>query len=123
MTFLDNKGGSLKEGVTGGKTDNTIRTVRVKREAEEAGTGRVIIQEAVLTYSIDKEYRKGVHHFETLRLRRQKILEGAFVVSLVTVAVAKAFLIFEYFKSLELFIEDASSKMRACLDKYTGNLL
>lgn len=123
MTFLDNKGGSLKEGVTGGKADNTIRTVRVKREAEEAGTGRVIIQEAVLTYSIDKEYRKGVHHFETLRLRRQKILEGAFVVSLVTVAVAKAFLIFEYFKSLELFIEDASSKMRACLDKYTGNLL
>lgn len=123
MTFLDNKGGSLKEGVTGGKADNTIRTVRVKREAEEAGAGRVIIQEAVLTYSIDKEYRKGVHHFETLRLRRQKILEGAFVVSLVTVAVAKAFLIFEYFKSLELFIEDASSKMRACLDKYTGNLL
>lgn len=123
MTFLDNKGGSLKEGVTGGKADNTIRTVRVKREAEEAGTGRVIIQEAMLTYSIDKEYRKGVHHFETLRLRRQKILEGAFVVSLVTVAVAKAFLIFEYFKSLELFIEDASSKMRACLDKYTGNLL
>lgn len=123
MTFLDNKGGSLKEGVTGGKADNTIRTVRVKREAEEAGTGRVIIQEAVLTYSIDKEYRKGVHHFETLRLRRQKILEGAFVVSLVIVAVAKAFLIFEYIKSLELFIEDASSKMRACLDKYTGNLL
>ena len=28
----------------------------------------------------DKEYRKGVHWLETLRLRRAKILEGAFQV-------------------------------------------
>lgn len=30
----------------------------------------------------DKEYRKGVHWLETLRLRRTKILEAAYTVSL-----------------------------------------
>lgn len=79
MTFLDNKGGSLKEGVTGGKSDSAIKTVRAKREADEAGmfsTG----EKGMYAHfpSVDKEYRKGVHHFETLRLRRHKILEGAF---------------------------------------------
>lgn len=28
----------------------------------------------------DKEYRKGIHWLETLRIRRIKILEGAFTV-------------------------------------------
>lgn len=37
MTFLDNKGGSLKEGVSGSKSDAAIRSVRAKREADEAG--------------------------------------------------------------------------------------
>ena len=37
MTFLDNKGGSIKEGVAGGRGDMAVRTVRAKREADEAG--------------------------------------------------------------------------------------
>ena len=37
MTFLDNKGGTLKDGVSGSRGDAAIRTVRAKREADEAG--------------------------------------------------------------------------------------
>ena len=33
-----------------------------------------------LKFIPDKEYRKGVHWLETLRLRRTKILEGAYAV-------------------------------------------
>jgi Rho GTPase-activating protein 12/27 len=61
MTFLD-KGGN-KDSL-GGRSDNALRLVRAKREADEA----------------DKEYRKAVHWLETLRLRRIKILEGAYKV-------------------------------------------
>ncbi|KAL5495565.1 hypothetical protein ACEPAI_1028 [Sanghuangporus weigelae] len=88
MTFLDNKGGSLKEGVTGGKGDTAVRSVRAKREADEA----------------DKEYRKGIHWLETLRLRRSKILEGAF-------------------QSLELFIDESALQIKNALEKYTANML
>ncbi|EJD04273.1 uncharacterized protein FOMMEDRAFT_146262 [Fomitiporia mediterranea MF3/22] len=88
MTFLDNKGGSLKEGVSGSKGDMAVRSVRAKREADEA----------------DKEYRKGVHWLETLRLRRSKILEGAF-------------------QSLELFIDEAATQLKTVLEKYTANAL
>ena len=38
MNFLDNKGGSLKEGVAGARGDQAIRSVRAKREADEAGS-------------------------------------------------------------------------------------
>lgn len=38
MTFLD-KGGNLKDG---GRSDNALRTVRAKREADDAGTYRWI---------------------------------------------------------------------------------
>ncbi|KAI0651503.1 hypothetical protein C8Q79DRAFT_39833 [Trametes meyenii] len=58
MTFLD-KGGNIKDG---GRSDNALRSVRAKREADEA----------------DKEYRKAVHWLETLRIRRVKILESGF---------------------------------------------
>ncbi len=61
MTFLD-KGGS-KDSM-GGRSDNALRAVRAKREADDA----------------DKEYRKAVHWLETLRLRRAKILESAYKV-------------------------------------------
>ncbi|THH11784.1 hypothetical protein EW145_g435 [Phellinidium pouzarii] len=85
MTFLDNKGGA---GASGAKGDLAIRTVRAKREADEA----------------DKEYRKGVHWLETLRIRRFKILEGAF-------------------QSLEIFIDESSNKTKSAFDKYLGNLV
>ncbi|PPQ63698.1 hypothetical protein CVT24_004278 [Panaeolus cyanescens] len=58
--FLD-KGGSVKDTLAG-RENQALRTVRAKREADEA----------------DKEYRKGVHWLETLRLRRTKILESGF---------------------------------------------
>ncbi|GBE78437.1 RhoGAP-domain-containing protein [Sparassis crispa] len=59
ITFLD-KGGNAKE--TLGRSDNALRSVRAKREADEA----------------DKEYRKAVHWLETLRLRRIKLLEAGY---------------------------------------------
>lgn len=47
----------------GGKPENhSLRSVRAKREADEA----------------DKEYRKAVHYAETLRLRKTKILEAGY---------------------------------------------
>ncbi|OBZ79225.1 Protein LAS1 [Grifola frondosa] len=61
MTFLD-KSGNVKESLGGGRSDNALRSVRAKREADEA----------------DKEYRKAVHWLETLRLRRVKILESGY---------------------------------------------
>jgi hypothetical protein len=61
ITFLDK--GVAKDGL-GGRSDNALRSVRAKREAEEA----------------DKEYRKGVHWLETLRLRRIKTLESGYKV-------------------------------------------
>ncbi|KAH8120524.1 hypothetical protein DFH11DRAFT_1560466 [Phellopilus nigrolimitatus] len=88
MTFLDNRGGSLKDNVAGVRGDVAIRTVKAKREADEA----------------DKEYRKGIHWLETLRIRRSKILEGAF-------------------KSLELFIDESSNKMKSFLERYTANMM
>ncbi|KAA1468463.1 RhoGAP-domain-containing protein [Dentipellis sp. KUC8613] len=61
MTFLD-KTAAAKDGMGGRSTENSLRSVRAKREADEA----------------DKEYRKAVHWNETLRLRRVKILESAY---------------------------------------------
>ncbi|KAF8898486.1 hypothetical protein BD779DRAFT_1430902 [Infundibulicybe gibba] len=83
--FLD-KGGSVKDGI-GGRGDQALRTVRAKREADEA----------------DKEYRKGVHWLETLRLRRTKILEAGY-------------------KSLEMFVEESSLTLKKILEKYTDNM-
>jgi len=85
MTFLD-KSGTVKE--TLGRSENTaLRGVRAKREADEA----------------DREYRKGVHWLETLRLHRAKILEGAY-------------------KSLELFVHDYSTAVKDALIKYSDNM-
>ncbi|KAJ3826239.1 hypothetical protein F5880DRAFT_129242 [Lentinula raphanica] len=61
MGFLD-KSGSVKESLGGRENNNALRTVRAKRELEEA----------------DKEYRKAVYWLETLRLRRTKILESGY---------------------------------------------
>ncbi|KAI0735515.1 hypothetical protein C8Q76DRAFT_611686 [Earliella scabrosa] len=79
MTFLDRDGA---------RNDNTLRQVRAKREADEA----------------DKEYRKGVHFLETLRIRRVKILESGF-------------------KSLEAFVRESSETMKKALEVYTDSLV
>ncbi|EIW64964.1 RhoGAP-domain-containing protein [Trametes versicolor FP-101664 SS1] len=83
MTFLD-KGGNVKDG---GRSENALRSVRAKREADEA----------------DKEYRKGVHWLETLRIRRVKIIESGF-------------------KSLESFVRDSAATVKKVLEVYTDNL-
>ncbi|TFK93518.1 RhoGAP-domain-containing protein [Polyporus arcularius HHB13444] len=78
MTFLDRDGT---------RSDNALRQVRAKREADEA----------------DKEYRKGVHWLETLRLRRVKIIESGF-------------------KSLESFVRESSDSLRKVLEVYSDSL-
>ncbi|KZT06270.1 RhoGAP-domain-containing protein [Laetiporus sulphureus 93-53] len=85
MTFLD-KGGNMKD--LAGRSDNALRSVRAKREAEEA----------------DKEYRRGVHWLETLRLRRVKILESGY-------------------NSLESFIRESADTVKSTLMKYTDNMI
>lgn len=83
--FLD-KGASGKDGL-GSRENQALRTVRAKRDADEA----------------DREYRKGVHWLETLRLRRTKILESGY-------------------KSLEMFVEESSMVVKKALEKYTDNM-
>ncbi|KAI8983411.1 hypothetical protein BD414DRAFT_81407 [Trametes punicea] len=83
MTFLD-KGGNVRDG---GRSDNALRSVRAKREAEEA----------------DKEYRKGVHWLETLRIRRVKLLESGF-------------------KSVESFVRESSETVKKAIEVYIDNL-
>ena len=41
----------------------------------------ILGQKLVIIQYLDKEYRKGVHWLETLRLRRTKILENGYKVS------------------------------------------
>ncbi|KIJ21430.1 hypothetical protein PAXINDRAFT_164934 [Paxillus involutus ATCC 200175] len=86
ITFLD-KGATVKETL-GVRTENSaLRAVRSKREADEA----------------DKEYRKGVHWLETLRLRRTKIVESAYT-------------------SLQNFVCEYSSTVKSVLEKYIDNM-
>ncbi|KAI0963113.1 hypothetical protein AcW1_000286 [Taiwanofungus camphoratus] len=85
MTFLD-KGGNMKDLAS--RSDNALRSVRAKREAEEA----------------DKDYRKGIHWLETLRLRRMKITESGY-------------------NSLESFIRESAETVKAALQKYSDNLI
>lgn len=81
MTFLD-KGGNMKD--LAGRSDNALRSVRAKREADEAGVlpfDVIYLCTVLHVPTQDKEYRKGVHWLETLRLRRVKILESGYKVS------------------------------------------
>lgn len=55
---------SMRDGF-GDRNNTAMKGVRAKREAEEA----------------DKEYRKGVHWLETLRLRRATIIRSGYTVS------------------------------------------
>ncbi|THV06112.1 RhoGAP-domain-containing protein [Dendrothele bispora CBS 962.96] len=84
--FLE-KSGTVKENFGGARETHALRTVRAKRELEEA----------------NKEYRKGVHWLETLRLRRVKTLESGY-------------------NSLLLFVEECSTVVKLALEKYTDNM-
>ncbi|SJL04121.1 uncharacterized protein ARMOST_07481 [Armillaria ostoyae] len=52
----------------------------------------------------DKEYRRGVHWLETLRLRRTKTLESGY-------------------NSLSTFVEESSAAVKKALEKYTDNMI
>ncbi|KAF5336909.1 hypothetical protein D9611_003445 [Ephemerocybe angulata] len=82
--LLDKRG--APDGL-GSRENQALRTVRAKREADEA----------------DKDYRKGIHWLETLRLRRTKILEGGY-------------------KSLEMFVEESAIVVKRALERYSDNL-
>lgn len=79
ITLLDKEGGIRGSGRN---ADVALRSVRAKREAEEAGADNIkgpLISFAEL--GPDKDYRRAVHWLETLRIRRVKILEGGYNVS------------------------------------------
>ncbi|KAF9786030.1 RhoGAP-domain-containing protein [Thelephora terrestris] len=60
ITFLDK--GSAKEALRGGSDRDPLRSVRAKREADEA----------------DVQYRNAVHWCETLRLNREKTIQAGY---------------------------------------------
>lgn len=82
-TLIETKGG------VGGnpKGEIALRGVRARRDADEA----------------DKEYRKGVHAMETLRLRREKILEAGYT-------------------SLETLVAETADLMVRVIERYSDNL-
>lgn len=69
----------------GGSQNNTaLRTVRAKRDLDEAGMQFFHITKGTVSHDdSDKEYRKGVHWLESLRLRRTKTLESGYKVCIV----------------------------------------
>lgn len=70
--------------------------------------------------SKDKEYRKGVHWLETLRLRRTKILKNGYMVSMSACACAT----YQVFRqSLEMFVAESAETMKKVLVKYTDNMV
>lgn len=74
MTFLDK--GAVKELGTRSGGD-ALRSVRAKREAEEAG--KLPLPTLLLSLIVlDAIYRKSVHWLETLRIRREKIVEAGY---------------------------------------------
>ncbi|OJA07951.1 hypothetical protein AZE42_05927 [Rhizopogon vesiculosus] len=87
ITFLD-KSGTVKESLGVRSENSALRAVRAKREADEA----------------DKEYRRGVHWLETLRLRRTRILTSGY-------------------KSLETFVYEYSTTVKSVLEKYLDNMV
>ncbi|KAM6498376.1 hypothetical protein JOM56_006324 [Amanita muscaria] len=87
MVFLD-KGGTAKDALGSARENNALKTARAKRDAEEA----------------DREYRKGVHWLETLRLRRTKLLEAGF-------------------NSLESFVDETASLVKQVFEKYADNMV
>ncbi|PPQ64732.1 hypothetical protein CVT26_002676 [Gymnopilus dilepis] len=89
--FLD-KGGSVKDG---GRESQALRTVH-------------------------REYRKGVHWLETLRLRRTKILESGYKVSFAYAV--KVIRSLNVGQSLEMFVEELSVMMKSVLEKYADNM-
>jgi hypothetical protein len=123
MTFLD-KRDTVKDGI-GARTDGALRSVRAKREADEAGKSELPgeIHDVHETRLADKDYRKGVHWLETLRIRRKKILEAGYTVRIILKSAQPGSqLLSIIFQSLHLFINESSETLQSVLIKYTDNL-
>src|SRR5882757_2358746 len=73
------------------------------------------------SYFVDKEYRKGVHWLETLRLRRTKILQAGYDVSC-SVAMRSLHCPRTVRQSLERFVYESSTTVKKVLEQYTDNM-
>lgn len=79
ITFLD-KGGA-KEALRGGSDRDPLRSVKAKREADEAGKNSLSFlmhQPHFYFYFTDVQYRNAVHWCETLRLNREKTIQAGY---------------------------------------------
>ncbi|XP_006454596.1 hypothetical protein AGABI2DRAFT_182564 [Agaricus bisporus var. bisporus H97] len=84
---LLDKGNAVKDGM-GGRENQALKVVKAKREADEA----------------DKDYRKGVHWLETLRLHQTRILQSGYT-------------------SLRMFAEESATLIQKTLEKYADNMI
>lgn len=111
----------LNDGKASGP-EMAARNVRAKREADEAGRIMASFQiHRINIKYLEREYRKGVHWLETLRIRKVKTLEGGCNVcaSKETFKIMSA----ESLQSLESFIREVAEALRNVLSCYMTGLL
>ena len=78
------------------------------------------MQAVRLILSTDKEYRKGVHWLETLRLRRTRILTSGYKVIYSALQIIHRLLTIQ---SLETFVYEYSTTVKSVLEKYLDNMM
>lgn len=123
MTFLDNKGAGGSRDFSSGRGDNAVRTVKAKREAEEAGNVLAsTLHRSRINYSFNRQgvpeectLARDTAHPENEDLRRC-FQGGNQQSSLETATNVHAIL-----KSLEMFMAELAQTMRIVLDKYCEN--
>lgn len=96
-----------------------VQYVRSGMQMKQASTGSCRLFR-FLSLDPDREYRKGVHWLETLRLRRTKILESGYKVSFAYAV--KVIRSLNVGQSLEMFVEELSVMMKSVLEKYADNM-
>lgn len=92
----------------------------VQREMQTKQVTRIYFFTTTFIFRfLDREYRKGVHWLETLRLRRTKILESGYKVRLLFESELHSL---KCSQSLEMFVEESSMVVKKALEKYTDNM-
>ena len=120
--FLD-KSGSVKDSL-GGRENPAFRTVRAKREADEAGAKRLMLIHALLlVIVIPNIFRPRIPERCSLagnitvasheNIRRW--LQGTILVS------STSYLLYPI-QSLEMFVEESSTVIKKVLEKYADNM-
>jgi hypothetical protein len=125
ITLLDKEGGIRGSNRN---ADNALRSVRAKREAEDAGALIIPINPCFIAEpELDKDYRKAVHWLETLRIRRVKILEGGYNVSdMSCYAVGRCCVTrphSRFAQSLERFIYEGTETVKTVLVTYADTMM